>query len=317
MAGRTWKDLKSGTAVPSDKKVASKDTSTDAVTLAAAQSPRLSQLLEQRKELEARLHGLASGGGPSDPREAAKFHVPTFAERQAEQREWEKRYETMKSRAAQRRGQAPVTKTPEGDGSAGQSSQEEKALPLRQAASSATEPVNQWLNRRDKQRRSLLDSARDRLSPLNDVANVGRKLHGKLSGASNQLRDLDRQLAENGLTNEREELKALGTDKLAKGTALVDKYTKMAEAPKRAVDKIDQFWKTRQNEVGGAMDRAGPYVNSSRQRLSTEKGGSGDLFERMERNRMQALQRRKEQRREEERDEERRQRAKRNRRNGD
>lgn len=314
MAGRTWKDLQPKRAPSADKKVAPEDASADALALATAQSPRLSQLLEQRKELEARLRGLTTSGTQADQREAARFQVPTFAERQAEQREWEQRREATQTRAAQRRGQAPKLKTAEDGSSIGASGQTAQASPLRQGA---TESVTQWLNRRDEQRRALTGAARDRLSPLNDIASHARRLRKKSAGVSSQLRDLDSKLAESGQTKERDELKRLGGDSLTKGTALVDKYTKMAEAPKRAVDKIDQFWKTRQNEISGTMDRTGPYVNNSRQRLSTDKGGSGDLFERMERNRMQALQRRKDQRREEERDEARRQRAQRRRRNGD
>ena len=80
--------------------------------------------------------------------------------------------------------------------------------------------------------------------------------------------------------------------------------------------KIDRFWEQRQREISGAMDETGPYVNRSRDRLSTDTGGSGDIFERMQRNRQRALQRREEQRRQEERDEARRQRARRNRREG-
>ena len=67
-----------------------------------------------------------------------------------------------------------------------------------------------------------------------------------------------------------------------------------------------------EQQISGAMDRAGPYFERSNRRLSTETGGSGNLFERMERNRELALQRRKEKRRDEDRDEARRQRARRN-----
>ncbi len=81
----------------------------------------------------------------------------------------------------------------------------------------------------------------------------------------------------------------------------------MAEAPMRTIDKIDSFWEKRQQQISGAMDRAGPYFERSNRRLSTETGGSGNLFERMERNRKLALQRSQEKRRDDDRDENRRQ----------
>ena len=54
------------------------------------------------------------------------------------------------------------------------------------------------------------------------------------------------------------------------------------------------------------MDRMGTYSDTAKRRLSTRTGGSGDLFERMERNRQAALNARQEKRRQEARDEERR-----------
>ncbi len=149
---------------------------------------------------------------------------------------------------------------------------------------------------------------------MNEVARVGRQLQGSLSRASGQLRDLDRQLAEQGLNKEREELRGLGADRLSQAKSQLDKYTRMAEAPMRAVEKIDNFWENRQREISGAMDQIGAYFERSQRRLSTESGGSGDLFKRMQRNRMRALQRRQELRREEARDEARRERARRSKR---
>jgi hypothetical protein len=52
----------------------------------------------------------------------------------------------------------------------------------------------------------------------------------------------------------------------------------------------------------------------AKRRLSTDSGGSGDLFERMQRNRQRALTRRQERREQERQDEQRRERALRNRR---
>lgn len=298
MPGRTWRDLRSN---PSGGRQPS-TTDTRGTTQT---SPRLASLLEQRRELENRFQALTSGTGEAlDPRDAARFHVPTFAERQAQQREWEAKRAELQNRATELRRQARGESAP----------QQQDRADAGDRGRSMDSSVSQWLSRRDAQRRSLRDAARDRLSPLNEVAGVGRQLQGSLSRASGQLRDLDRQLAAQGLTSERDELRGLGTDRLTQASSQVDKYTRMAEAPTRAVEKIDRFWENRQRDISGAMDQIGPYVDRSQRRLSTESGGSGDLFERMQRNRMRALQRRQELRREEARDEARRNRARRSRR---
>lgn len=308
MPGRTWRDLTNSTAPGAGSQSSVPGGTGSAVKRAVEGSPRLASLLEQRETLENRLRSLSSGSGPAlDAREAARFHVPSFAERRAQQQQWENQRSELQARALSLREQARRSTAPT---AAGTSSREPRAVPGR-------ENVNQWLAQRDSQRRSLRDAARDRLTPLNQVAQVGRGLNRSLSNASDQLRDLDRQLASQGMSQERDELRNLGADRLSTASSQVDKYTKMAEAPMRAVRKIDNFWENRQRQISGAMDRTGPYVDRSQRRLSTEYGGSGDIFERMQRNRQTALERRQELRRQEERDEARRQRARRNKSKGD
>ncbi len=324
MAGRTWRDLRRR---PTNTTEANSTLGGTFRQPVAQQSPRLTNLLEQRQALENRLKTLTSGTGETlNARDAARFQVPTFAERQRQQREWEAQREALQARALEVRTQARDLNYPNNlnnlDNSRRVDTPDRSTTFSRRTgrdnlASSATEPVNQWLARRDMQRRSLRDAARERLSPLNDVADVGNQIKSSLSRASGQLRDLDRQLAANNLNEERSELRRLGSDKLTKATSQVDKYTKMAEAPMRMVKKIDSFWESRQNKISGAMDQTGSYFDRSQRRLSTDSGGSGDLFERMQRNRMQALKRRQEQRRQEERDEARRERARRNSSKGD
>ncbi len=303
MPGRTWRDL-TNTTTPAAGADSSAPTGAGSVVARAAQgSPRLAGLLEQRELLENRLRVLTSGSGTAvDAREDARFRVPSFAERQQQQREWESRRSGLQARALDLRRQARRSAAPPADDSI-------RPSPRNRPDTGIGDNVNQWLARRDSQRRSLRDAARDRLTPLNEVARVGSRLNRSLSGASGQLRDLDRQLAAQGLDQERDELRQLGTDRLAKVSSQVDKYTKMAEAPMRAVRKIDRSWEDRQRQISGAMDRTGPYVDRSQRRLSTDTGGSGDIFERMQRNRQRALERRAEQRRQEEQDEARRQRA--------
>jgi len=309
MPGKTWKDLRKNTTDSTTERSSVLPHGVDsvarknAIERARQTSPRLASLLDQRKTLENRLHNLSSGAGEElDSRDAARFRVPTFAERQAQQREWESKHEQLRVRAAELRNQAKnaITSPLKNTGT-------RQARPL-------ADSVGRWLDRRDTQRQNLRQSARDRLSPLKDVAQVGRQLSGSLSSASRQLRDLDRQLAEQGLSQEREAIRDFGGGRPDKVQSEVGRVTKMAEAPMRTIDKIDHFWEKRQQQISGAMDRAGPYFERSKRRLSTETGGSGNLFERMERNRKLALQHRQEKRRDDDRDEARRQRARRNKR---
>ena len=313
MPGRTWRDLRGNSAPSSENSAFAAASSTDAIAEASQSSPRLSRLFEQRQMLENQLNTLTHGGEEQlNSRDAAKFQVPTFAARQAQQRAWEQQRDKLHAKASElransrRSGETGRINHSVSSGNGG----------VANSLLSSTGGVNQWFANRDAQRQSLRDSARDRLSPLNGVANVGRQLKRSLSSTSNQLRDLDQQLAKHGLSQERDELNRLGTSKLATATSRVDKYAKMAEAPMRAVNKIDQFWEKRHRDISGALDRVGPYVDRSQRRLSTETGGSGNLFERMERNRLGALQKRREQRRQEKRDEARNERALRNRNKG-
>lgn len=297
MPGNTWRDLQKNSSSKSPQKSMANAPSADVSSL----SPQLVNLQKQREELQEKMHKLTSGvDNTIDPRDAARFQVSTFAERRAQQREWEDKRNRLQEQSTNLRHLARTA------------SPRERSNNGPNQASTVTDSVNQWLNHRDTQRSGLRDVARDRLSPLNDVTRVGRQLNDKLSGATRQLQSLDQQLAEHGLDKEREELRALGADKLNKASSQINKYTEMADAPMRAINKLDSAWESRQQKISGAMDRIGPYVDRSRRRLSTETGGSGDLFERMDRNRNRALAQRKSKQKEEARDEARRNRAKRN-----
>lgn len=316
MPGNTWKDLgnNSSQRATSQPSTEARERSSQANQPSLSQrqkqralerakkvSPNLAGLLEQREGLEDRMRNLSAGSQTEvSPRDAVRFQVASFAERQVQQRAWESRREQLRAQAAEIRNQS------RNSSSASRSTTRPSASPQ--------DSVNQWLAHKDAQRQNLRETARDRLSPLNDVAQVGRQLSGSLSSASQQLRNLDRQLADQGLSQEREELRSLGGDRLNQIQSSVSQYTKMAEAPMRTVNKIDNFWKKRQQEISGPMDKASSYVDRNRRRLSTRTGGSGDLFERMERNRQRALQRRKEKQQEETRDEARRERAQRSKR---
>ena len=156
--------------------------------------------------------------------------------------------------------------------------------------------INQWLAHRDTQRRYLRRTAQDRLSPLNDITPVGRRINNSLSSASDQLRDLDKRLTKEASQDSNT------IHNLRRNNKELSKYTKIAEASMRKVDKIDQFWKKRQQQISGQMDKVGAYFNHSKHQLSTRTGGSGDLFERMDHNRETALKRSREKCKEEARD---------------
>jgi hypothetical protein len=258
------------------------------MAIVSQNSPRLSGLLEQRELLESRLSTLTQGGEEQlNPRDAAKFQVLTFAERQVQHRDWERQRNKLRTKAAELRANSrnsagrDRTSTQDSSASSGNGGSASSAL-------STIGGVKQWLDKRDAQRQSLQRS---------------------LSGNSNRLRVLDRQLSKHGLDQEKDELNKLGADKLGKASSMLDSYARMAEGPLRAVKKVDRFWEKRRSDISGAMDKAGPYVDRSQRRLSTETGGSGDLFERMERNRLSALQKRREQRRQQKQDEARNERA--------
>jgi len=319
MPGKTWKDLRKKTSTTSrtatkdtdrvvDEKVIDKE---EVIEQATQQSPRLSELLQQRETLEKHLHHLSRGDGDAlDARDAARFRIPTFAQRQAEQRSWEAKHEQLRKQASTLRNQSRSRKQNNSVTSPNQNTTPSRG----QSASTggSRNDVTQWLARRDTQRQHLRDTARDRLSPLNDVAHVGRQFNRSVTNTSQKLRALDQQLAEKGLDQERKELNRLQGKQLDKIQSSVNKYTKIVETPMRAVNKIDHFWRKRQQQISGPMDKIGTYFDRSKRRLSTTSGGSGDLFERMQRNRKRALERNREKRREEERDEARRQRAKKN-----
>ncbi|MBC6907092.1 hypothetical protein DWB84_16745 [Saccharophagus sp. K07] len=259
-------------------------------------SPQLNQLLQQRQQLENRMRSLISGGTGGDLRDAARFQVPTFAQRQAELRQWEARRERQQQATATAPSYdiiGPAAATPA----------------LRTGLRDFQQPVTDWLDARDRQRQQLREQARDRLAPVERAAQPLRNLSRQTQDAARQFRDLDQQLANEGLHEEREELRKLGADKLMAADNYLSRANAVLNTPQQSVKKIDEFWQRRDNDIRGAMDRFGGYVERSRQRLNSETGGSGDLFERMMRSRERALNQRREQQRQEQRDQARRDRA--------
>lgn len=262
---------------------------------------RLNLLLQQRQQLEQRMQSLV-GGGSSNLREAARFQVPSFAQRLAEQRQWEAERARPRSRSSET---SALTSAP---------SSAPGPEAMRSGLRNFTQPVNDWLAQRDEDRRRLRDQARDRLSPLETLAEPVRGARRQLQDANRQLRDLDERLASEGLNEDRAALRELGADRLDTAERYLSRADDTLSAPRQVVDRLDNAWQNRSNQISGAMDRVGSYVDRSRQRLSSETGGSGDLFTRMQTNRERALQLRREQQLQERRDQARRDRARQKRR---
>lgn len=271
-------------------------------------SPQLAALMQQRQTLENNMQRLVSGQqSPLDRR----FHVPTFAERQAEYQRWETRRD---SRLPTAQG-APTISTSLGSGELSMGFNQ-PGLPMRSGlrnfeaqARSREAQARNWLSTRDSERQDLRRRADNALAPLNRVAEPVSSLRDQVGSANRQLRDLDQRLAAEGLEQDRDELRKLGADKIATADNYLGKAQSALNAPNNAVAKIDSFWRDRSNDISGAMDRFGPYVDRAQQRLGLDSGGSGDLFTRMQQNRERAMAQRRERMQQEQRDQARRERA--------
>ena len=89
----------------------------------------------------------------------------------------------------------------------------------------------------------------------------------------------------------------------------LDKADNILGTPKKAADKIEGGWQNRRRQIDGTMERFGNYAKSRDRRLSTEFGGSGDIFARLAETRAAALKKQREKRRQEQLDQKRRERA--------
>ncbi|MCV6585264.1 MAG: hypothetical protein OIF47_07000 [Marinibacterium sp.] len=299
MPKRSWKDLDrpkspAGTLPrPAPPPRAAGTEGDDDLARAAAMAPdsRLGALMQERQVLEDRLRNLTglpgqSGQGGGDAHRDARFRVASFAERQAEAREWEGRRAQMLDRQADAARLAPAGLT-------------DRATPA-----AAADPARSGLGR-------FLGRVRSGVRRFDEMGQPLRDMGRQLNDQSRALDDMDRQLAAEGISAaERAEIrKAVKADAVNKAASKMDKVNKVIGAPKRAVDKIDQAWTRRERQISGAMDRFSDYARTRERRLSTETGGSGNLFERMQANRMAALRRRRDQQMQDQQDENRRARA--------
>ncbi|SEG11011.1 hypothetical protein SAMN05444390_1011385 [Marinobacterium lutimaris] len=262
-----------------------------------APGTELGRLLEKRNELEARLRQV-TGEESADDAMRQRFPVASFAERRAQEQAWAVQRAAGQQRSGTGRSERQLGPSPlEGRMDAGLAGRSGLAGGIGDRFSSGLGAA-----------RSALARSAEAVRPLSDTLDSAQR---SVSGARTQLRDLDRQLASEGVSDaERSEVrKALHGDKIDKAGAVLDRVNAVMDRPKRAAEQIESGWLGRQRKITGAMDRYSGYAERREQQMSLERGGSGDLFERMRANRQRALERRRDAMLQEQRDEQRRQRA--------
>jgi hypothetical protein len=313
MTRRTWRDLEQDSGPDTwqssgpgpDSIAAIRNRNPADLTAASELAPEsgLNQLLAQRNALEAKLRGL-TGQGEQDEAISQRFPVASFAERRQQEQAW------AAQRAAERHR---LQQTPPGTPRGGlPTSPLEGRMDAGQAGRSG---LSQGADNRfvtaNRRARSGLRQIGESLTPPQSVSQPVRDVRQSVDGARDQLRDLDQQLASEDVSErDRAEIRdMMQGDRLDKTSAVLNRAQSALDAPKRAVEKIESGWLAREQQLTGPMDRASRYANRREQRLSLDRGGSGDLFERMQANRQRALERRREQQQAEQRDQRRRERA--------
>ncbi|MBM9593569.1 serine/threonine-protein kinase [Roseitranquillus sediminis] len=330
MTRRSWRDLAGQQATPAAPPRSPAAAGDGDLRRAAELAPqsRLGDLLAQREALERRLRGLTGAPGSEDAARVARFQVMTFAERQAQQRELDARQAALRQRqdALRRAGQTPgggssplpgfadtplaqrmEAGLPEGT-ALGRDARSGLGLPALGQLRQGRERI---AGRSRAARSAPVDPLRRVQAQAEEVGRPLRDVGRQVSDARDQLADLDRRLAAEGVSEaDRAAVReGVGGDTLDKVGARLDKANAALDAPKRMADKIEAGWIARERQVTAPMDRFSSYATQRDRRLSTEFGGSGDLFERMMRNRSRALERRREAQAEEARDRRRQERA--------
>lgn len=318
MIRRSWRDLQSdddanGDSTESSSSNNARDQATERVgdlQQAASMVPggRLEELLRERQQLEQHIANISGNNRETDARDDARFSVLSFAERQQQERDWLRRHEANNARRdnEQRTGlMSGLSSLTSGLGS-------NQGLPDRSGLRSGFQGA---LDGRDATRERFRGASRSNnegLNALGGLRQAGRNIANQANSMSNQMRGLDRQLTENDVSQEdRDEIRRLiKADKIDKVSSGMSKANKSLDAPKNLVGGIERGWQEKEKLLTGALDKIGPYAELRDRRLSSDTGGSGDLFERMKRNRQRALERRREKQIEEKRDQQRRDRAK-------
>ncbi|WP_028671785.1 hypothetical protein [Saccharospirillum impatiens] len=317
MTRRTWRDLEQDsnptTRGPSAQgpdniaAISQRNPSDLAAATQLAPNSGLNQLLAQRNALEAKLRGL-TGEAEQDAAISQRFPVASFAERRQQEQAW-----AAQRAAVRQRQQQGVHPSPPGQprGSLPASPLEGRMDAGMAGRSGLSQGADNRFATANRQARSGLRRIGEALTPPQSISQPLGDVRQSVDGARDQLRDLDQQLASEGVSDrERAEIRdTLQGDRLDKTSAVLNRAQSALDAPKRAVDRVESGWLAREQQLTGAMDRFSRYADRREQRLSVDRGGSGDLFERMQANRQRALARRREQQQAEQRDQRRRERA--------
>lgn len=281
--------------------------------------------MAERRALEDRLRnltGLPGQQGSGDAHRDARFQVPSFAERQAQIRAWETQRQARAGQAArdaQGRWGSGIGSAPAGEHGPGLP---DPALPGPASGLGATALGAGFADRTaglrdgvtDRSRRTretLLRGPRAAAAQVDAIGRPLRDIGGQVSDQSRQLDEMDRKLAAEGVSEaERDEIRrAVKGDEIQKVSGIIDRANTALAAPKKAVDRVDRAWAARERQIAGPMDQVSNYASTRDRRLSTDTGGSGDLFDRMQANRLSALRRRQTAQMQDRRDERRRERA--------
>lgn len=349
MTDRHWSDLAARKAAKQRKAVTRPQTlaapsgisaKNMAVERAAAQNPRLNQLMDERSALEERMHAAAGGGalaGSTDPRDALRFQVPSMAERRGEYERWAR----LRDRPAGADDDVPYASAPARNNPAG-----DWQRPMRPGTPEPTlretpgetprgSPLSaqDWLERRGHLKRNSglsaagrgaddvdarLDERLDRArSAAGRAREIGRSVDEKLRDLDSQFDQADSKLVEQGASeSDRAELKKikkdLGLDNYTKardkGDTVLSKPTVLSDRYSAAKRKVEDNWLARRDAIGGADTQS--YMRPLRALNDRVLGmGMVDIEERAANLKAAALEKRRAAREEENSDAARRERA--------
>lgn len=293
---------------------------------AAQQNPQFGELLRKREQLEQRMHNALGGGaGAISPRDAARFQVPTMAQRRAEHRAWEQARDRNRP-AAPENGEAAIGRQLSAVGERiARVVPAIPRLPMRPTAgergSASPLDPSQWLAQRDAARSGGGNDEYDRLDQRLDRARSQLSNANPMRDLDRQFEEADRKLAAEGLDSERGELasmkKNIGLDHFNRPSAAADDifgaFRSTTDRTRDAGERIEQNWLSRRDAIGGQDMES--YMRPLREMQSRVLSMSAtDFAERSDRLRQAALDRVRERRQEQDADEARRSRALENRR---
>ena len=314
MARKSWKSLVNETQeAPVSLGEASLHAPESLLDIAArAGDSRLPQLLKEREALEGKMKGLMGGSGPLAPQDNPRFPVASFAQRMADQQDWEN--------GRERPGYVARTHSSQNETGRAEPVPALRASALEQRLSDGgisrmwqeSAPASALNKLNDKTRLPKVQKAlRHESKILKSSKKAVKDMQGSVNDYKRDLKDLDKKLADHDVSKaDREEIRGLmGGKQINKVSSALSRADNLLNAPKRAADKIDGSWGKRRKKINGAMDKTSNYADRRRRRLSTESGGSGDLLIRMAQARQRALEKRQKKQKQQEVDQRRRDRA--------